>query len=309
MSARGWTLFAAMSLIWGIPYLLIKVALDGVSVPVLVFARTAIGAIVLLPLALRSRGNLRIVASRWKPLLAFAFFEIIAAWLLLSDAEHHLSSSLTGLLIAASPIIAAILDRVTGGARRLGRVQLAGLAVGLTGVGVLAGPGLTGGAVWPITELLLVATCYAIAPLIAARYLADVPSLPMTAACLGFAALIYAAPAAMHWPHAMPTTRVLVAVAALAVVCTALAFIVFFALIREVGAARALVFTYINPAVALAAGVIVLGEPLTVWNLAGLGLILAGSALATRRPAGGGVLPSVPVDDGAQEVPQRRGDE
>jgi drug/metabolite transporter (DMT)-like permease len=76
---------------------------------------------------------------------------------------------------------------------------------------------------------------------------------------------------------------VLVALAALAVICTALAFIVFFALIREVGAARALVFTYINPAVALAAGVIVLGEPLTVWNLAGLGLILAGSALATRR--------------------------
>jgi drug/metabolite transporter (DMT)-like permease len=304
VSARGWTLFAAMSLIWGIPYLLIKVALDGVSVPVLVFARTAIGAIVLLPLALRSRGSLRILTARWKALLAFAFFEIIAAWLLLSDAERHLSSSLTGLLIAASPIIAAILDRVTGGTRRLGRAQLVGLTVGLTGVGVLAGPSLTGGAVWPITELLLVATCYAIAPLIAARYLADVPSLPMTVACLGFAALIYAAPAAMHWPQAVPTTRVLVAVAALAVICTALAFIVFVALIREVGAARALVFTYINPAVALAAGVMVLGEPLTVWNLAGLGLILAGSALATRRA--GGEPPSKPAADSAQELPKGR---
>jgi drug/metabolite transporter (DMT)-like permease len=282
VSARGWWLFAAMSVIWGIPYLLIKVAVDGVSVPVLVFARTAIGAIVLLPLAVTSRQNLRMVAGRWKPLMAFAFFEIIAAWLLLSDAERYLSSSLTGLLIAASPIIAAILDRLTGGTHRLGRPQLIGLAVGLSGVAVLAGPGLTGGGVWPVTEVLLVATCYAIAPLIAARYLADVAALPMTAACLGFAALVYAAPAATHWPHEVPATKVLVALGALAVICTALAFIVFFALIREVGAARALVFTYINPAVALAAGVIVLGEPLTVWNLGGLGLILAGSALATR---------------------------
>jgi drug/metabolite transporter (DMT)-like permease len=282
VSARGWSLFAAMSVIWGIPYLLIKIAVDGISVPVLVFARTAIGAIVLLPLALTSRHNIQLVARRWKPLAGFAFFEIIAAWLLLSDAERHLSSSTTGLLIAASPIIAAILDRLTGGSHRLGRPQIIGLAIGLGGVAVLAGPGLTGGGGWPVIEVLLVATCYAIAPLIAARYLADVPSLPMTAACLGFAALVYAAPAAMNWPQHVPAARVLVAVAALAVICTALAFIVFFALIREVGAARALVFTYVNPAVALAGGVIVLGEPLTVWNLAGLGLILSGSALATR---------------------------
>ena len=127
---------------------------------------------------------------------------------------------------------------------------------------VLAGPHI-GGSTWPIIEVLMVATCYAIAPLIAARYLADVPALPMTAVCLGFAALVYAAPAAATWPTEMPSTRVLLALGGLAVICTALAFIVFFALIREVGAARALVFTYINPAVALAAGVIVLHEPLT----------------------------------------------
>ena len=120
------------------------------------------------------------------------------------------------------------------------------------------------------------ATCYAIAPLVAARYLADVPTLPMTAACLGVAALVYAGPAAATWPDQCRRTRVLLALTALAVVCTAIAFIVFFALIREVGATRALVFTYVNPAVALAAGVIVLNEPLTPWNIAGLALILAG---------------------------------
>ncbi|MDT5178319.1 MAG: hypothetical protein QOJ95_2517 [Mycobacterium sp.] len=283
MSSRGWLLFAAMSVIWGIPYLLIKIAVEGVSAPVLVFARTAIGAAVLVPLAL-SRIAWTPVVEHWKAVLAFAFFEIVAAWLLLSDAERHLSSSLTGLIIAAAPIIAAVLDRLTGGERRLGAKRIAGLGVGFGGVAVLAGPEMTGGSAWPVTEVLLVATCYAIAPLIAARYLADVPTLPLTAACLGVAALVYVGPAAATWPTEMPSTRVLAALAGLAVICTALAFIVFFALIREVGAARALVFTYVNPVVALAAGVIVLNEPLTPWNLAGLGLILGGLVLATRRP-------------------------
>ena len=282
MTARGWLLFAAMSVIWGIPYLLIKIAVEGVSAPVLVFARTAIGAVVLIPLAL-SRAAWTPVLRCWKPVLVFAFFEIVAAWLMLSDAERHISSSLTGLLIAASPIVAAVLDRLTGGERRLGGKRIAGLGVGLAGVAVLAGPEITGGSAWPVVEVLLVATCYAIAPLVAARHLADVPTLPMTAACLGVAAVVYAGPAAATWPAEMPSTRVLLALATLAVVCTALAFIVFFALIREVGPTRALVFTYVNPAVALAAGVIVLGEPLTPWNLAGLALILGGSVLATRR--------------------------
>jgi drug/metabolite transporter (DMT)-like permease len=283
VSSRGWLLFIAMSIVWGIPYLMIKVAVEGVSVPVVVFARTAVGAAVLLPLALSS-GVPAMVRQHWKALLGFSFFEIIAAWFLLSDAERHLTSSMTGLLIAASPIIAAILDRFTGGEQRLGFRRAVGLGTGLAGVAVLAGPHLTGGTAWPVIEVLMVATCYAIAPLIAARHLADVPALPMTATCLGFAALVYAAPAAATWPTAMPSSRVLLALGGLAVICTALAFIVFFALIREIGAARALVFTYVNPAVALLAGVVVLNEPLTAWNVAALVLILAGCVLATHRP-------------------------
>ncbi len=282
MTSRGWILFLAMSIIWGIPYLLIKIAVEEVSVPVLVFARVAVGAAVLLPLAM-SRQTVAIVRTHWKALLGFAFFEIIAAWWLLSDAERHLTSSMTGLLIAAAPIFAAVLDRLTGG-EQLGAKRIGGLAIGIAGVAVLAGPHI-GGSTWPIIEVLLVATCYAIAPLIAARYLGDVPALPMTAVCLGFAAIVYAAPAMASWPHEMPSTRVLLALGALAVICTALAFIVFFALIREVGAARALVFTYINPVVALAAGVIVLAEPLTPSNVAALALILVGCVLATRRRA------------------------
>ncbi|MDT7756681.1 MAG: hypothetical protein QOH27_2579 [Mycobacterium sp.] len=282
MSLRGWALFAAMSVIWGIPYLLIKVAVEGVSVPVLVLARTAIGAAVLLPVMLYRREWTQVL-RHWKPVLAFAFFEMIAAWLLLSDAERRLTSSLTGLLIAATPIVVAVLDRFTGGERRMGPKRMAGLGVGFAGVAVLAGPELTGGSARSVAEVLLVSTCYAIAPLIAARYLSDVPALPLAAACLGVAAVVYALPAAATWPTEMPSTRVLLAIAGLALICTALAFLVFFALIREVGPARALVFTYVNPAVALAAGVLILNEPITVWHLAGLALILTGSVLATRR--------------------------
>ncbi|WP_336207037.1 DMT family transporter [Nonomuraea sp. LPB2021202275-12-8] len=286
MSRRGWVLFALMSVIWGIPYLMIKVAVDGVSVPVLVFARTAVGAAVLLPLALRG-GGLGRLRRHWKPLVAFAALEIIVPWWLLSDAERHLTSSMSGLLIAASPIIAVVVARLSGGGERLSGTRWAGLGVGLAGVAVLAAPELTGGDPWSIVEVLLTATCYAIAPLIAARRLSDVPALPMTAACLTLAALVYTPAAVWTWPRALPSGQVLAALAGLALVCTALAFIVFFALIREVGTSRALVFTYVNPAVAVVAGVALLGEPLTASILVSFALILGGSVLATMGGAPG----------------------
>jgi drug/metabolite transporter (DMT)-like permease len=284
MSGRGWVLFAAMSILWGIPYLMIKVAVEGVSVPMVVFARTAVGAAILLPLALRA-GRPTWLRERWRPLLAFAVIEIMIPWGLLSDAEQHITSSMTGLLIAATPIIAVLVGRLTGDAERLGPARWAGLAIGLAGVAVLAGPALGDGSPWAIVEVLLVAVCYATAPIIAARRLADVPALPMTAVCLAGAALVYAPPAVLTWPQTLPDGRVLAALAGLAVLCTALAFLVFFALIREVGPSRALVFTYVNPAVAVTAGVLVLGEPLTASILVSFALILAGSVLATAPRA------------------------
>lgn len=270
-----------MSIIWGIPYLLIKVAVESVSVPVLVLARTAVGAAILLPLAF-SHQLVTIIRTHWPALLGFASLEIVIPWGLLSDAERHLTSAMAGLLIAAAPILAAILDRCTGG-ERLSYKRILGLTIGICGVAVLAGSHI-GGSPRPIGEMLVVAMCYSVGPLIAARYLGGVPPLPMTALCLGFAALMYAAPAAATWPTQLPPTRVLVALSVLATVCTALAFIVFFALIREVGAARAVLFTYVNPAVALAAGVLVLHEPLALGNVVALALILIGCGLAIRLP-------------------------
>jgi drug/metabolite transporter (DMT)-like permease len=304
VTRRGWVLFAFMCVLWGIPYLLIKVAVDEVSVPVVVFARTALGALILLPAALRS-GQLAALRAHWRPLVAFAVLEMIVPWGLLSNAEEHLPSSLAGLLIAAVPIIGVVIARLTGGAERLSARRWAGLIIGLAGVGVLAGPHLTGGSAWPVTEVLLVALGYATAPLIAARRLADVPSLPMTVACLSLAALVYAPAAIATWPARLPSGQVLAALAALGVICTACAFIVFLALIREVGTSRAMTFTYVNPAVAVAAGVALLGEPFTATIAASFALILGGCVLATgsRREPAGAAGPLAEADQDAELEP------
>lgn len=280
VSRKGWVLFAVMCLVWGIPYLFIKVAVGQVSVPVVVFARTAIGALLLLPLALRS-GELGALRRHWRPLVAFAALEIIIPWGLLSAAEQKLPSSLAGLLIAAVPIISVVTARLTGDSERLSPRRWAGLVIGLAGVAVLAAPDLSGGSAVAVAEVLLVALCYATAPLIAARKLADVPALPMTAACLSLGALVWLAPAVATWPSRVPSGRALGALVALGVICTAFAFLVFLALIREAGTSRAMVFTYVNPAVAVAAGVAFLSEPFTVTIAASFALILAGSLLAT----------------------------
>ncbi|GAA2617821.1 EamA family transporter [Actinomadura fulvescens] len=285
MSRRGWVLFALMGVLWGIPYLMIKVAVEGVSVPVLVFARTAMGAALLLPFALRA-GGFGMLRRHWKWLVVFSVLEILGPWALLSDAERELSSSMTGLLIAAVPIVGIMVARLAGDSERLGVARWAGLLLGLGGVTVLAAPHLDGGSAWSIGEVMLAAFGYATAPMIATRKLQDVPNLTLTTACLTFAALVYLPPAAMTWPETMPSGRVLAALAGLGVLCTAVAFIIFLELIREVGTSRTLVFTYVNPAVAVIAGVVLLSEPLTATIVVSFGLILCGSVLATvRQPA------------------------
>jgi drug/metabolite transporter (DMT)-like permease len=293
VSRRGWVLFTTMSVIWGVPYLLIKVVDDGgVSVPVLVFARVGVGAALLLPVALR-RHQLSALRPYWRWLAVFAVVEIIAPWFFLSDAERHLSSSLSGLLIASVPIIGAVLVRLTGDPERLTPVRLGGLLLGLGGVALLVGPSANGGDWWSIIEALLTALGYAIGPLVANRKLKDAPNPGVIAVCLTAATVVYAPAAAATWPDIMPSARVLAALAALAVVCTAVAFLLFFRLIAEVGPARATVITYVNPAVAVALGVSVLGEPLTPEIVAAFVLILAGSVLATRS----GLRRGAPHDD------------
>ncbi|MEO3783861.1 DMT family transporter [Actinocorallia sp. B10E7] len=285
MSRRGWVLFLAMSVIWGVPYLFIKVAVEEVSASVLVFTRTAVGALLLLPFALP--GIRRVPWRRyWRPAAAFAALEIVISWVLLAHAEQEISSSFAGLLVAFTPVLSVLLAKATGGAERLSPRRWAGLALGFGGVALLAAPGLAGGEALAVAEMLLVTVCYATAPLIVSRYLQDVPSLPLTAVCLTGGALFYALPAALTRPAHVPSGEALTALAVLGVVCTGLAFVVFLALIREVGSSRSLVFTYVNPAVAVAAGVAFLDEPLTLGIAVAFVLILAGSLLAAGADPG-----------------------
>ncbi|MEV0402686.1 DMT family transporter [Actinoallomurus sp. NPDC050550] len=288
MTARGWLLFSLMGVVWGVPYLMIKVAVDAVSPFTVVFTRCALGAVLLLPFALRQGGLGRAVRAHWRPLLAFACIEIIVPWFTLSDAERHLSSSTAGLLIAGVPIVGVAVARFFGDTDRLGPRRAAGLTVGLVGVAVLTAPHLTGGDARSLGEVLLTVLGYATAPLIAVRHLKNVTSLQLTAACLTLAALVYAPAAAVTAPSAMPSAEVLAALAGLGVVCTAVAFVAFLELIKEAGPARATVITYVNPAIAVGAGAVFLHEPLTPGIVTAFALILAGSVLATAGPAAAG---------------------
>jgi drug/metabolite transporter (DMT)-like permease len=281
VSKRGWLLFVAMSVIWGVPYLFIKVAVGVLTPASLVLCRTGLAALILLPIA-AARGELRPLLRHWKALLLFTVAELAVPWLLLSEVETRLSSSLTGLLIAAVPLVGAVLGWVTGADRLDGR-RLTGLGVGLAGVVALAGLDLGAGNAVALLELAVVAIGYALGPFVLARGLSDAPRLGVISAALTITALAYLPVGVAQFPSTWPRPSVVVSVVVLALLCTAVAFILFYALIDEVGPVRATVITYVNPAVAVVLGVLFLSEPLT-WSIAaGFGLILAGSVLATRR--------------------------
>jgi drug/metabolite transporter (DMT)-like permease len=298
MSRRNWALFAAMCVIWGIPYLLIRVAVRDVAPGTVVFLRTAIGGLVLLPLALRARG-FRPVLARWRPLLAFTVIEMALPWLLLSDAERRLSSSVSGLLIAAVPLVSLVVARVLGG-ERSSALQLVGLLVGISGTVALVGLDFSSLDAGSLGKIVVVVLGYAIAPAIMARWLADLPSLPVITASLLLVAVGYLPYAVLRWPAHVTGTEV-ASLAVLGTVCTALAFVLFFALITGIGPSRALVITYVNPAVALACGVVLLGEPFTVGMAVGFPLILVGSVLGARRGSNRGAgVPEAEVAGGLE---------
>ena len=284
MSRRGWLLFLAMGLIWGIPYLLIKVAVTGGLTPAgLVLLRTGIGAAILLPLAARG-GGLRSLLPHWKTVLIYTVIEVTLPWGLLSDAERRLSSSLTGLLLGAVPLIGAAITLLPGGsADRLDLRRGIGLLVGFGGVAALIGLDISGGDLVAAGEMALVSLGYAIGPIIISRRLAGVSVVSVVAISLAITALLYLPIGVSQLPAHLPATPVLLAVAVLGVICTAIAFPVFFALIAEVGPTRAQMITYVNPAVAIGLGLVVLGEALTAGKVVGFALILGGLLLASGR--------------------------
>ena len=282
MTRRGLLLFALMSVMWGIPYLFIRIAVAEITPATLVLWRTAIAAAILLPLAI-ARVDLRAVLARWPWVVAFAAIEIAIPWVALGSAELHLSSSLTGLLIAGVPLVGSVFALATGGADRMSRIGLVGLLIGLAGVIGIVGSDFATTDPTALLQIALVVVCYAVGPAILARRLGGLPTVGVMAVSLALCALVYVPIAAVQLPAAVPSTTVLLAVAVLAVVCTAAAFLVFAALIDEIGPVRATVITYVNPAVAAVLGVVILHETLTPAMLIGFALVIAGSTLATRR--------------------------
>lgn len=282
MSRRGILLFAAMCVIWGIPYLMIRVAVRELAPVTLVFLRTGIAALLLLPFALW-RGELRPLFAHWRALLVYTGIEVALPWFLLAKAETKLSSSLTGLLIAAVPLVGAVVAALTGERERQGTRRWLGLLVGVIGVAAIVGLDVGQVHVVPLLQIAAVTVCYAVGPIIFARYLGAAPALGVVVASLVLTAVVYAPLAGFRWPDSMPSAHVVESVLGLAIVCTALAFIIFFALIREVGPVRATVITYVNPAVAAVVGVLLLDETITVGMIVGFVLVLAGTVIATGR--------------------------
>ena len=283
MSRRGWALFVAMSVIWGMPYLLIKVAVGEVSPAMIVFVRCVIGAVLLLPWTIAT-GQLRPALRHWKALLLFTALEMAGPWWLIAYAETSLSSSLTGLLVAGVPFVAALAARLLGGEEPLTPIRILGMAIGVVGIGVLLGLDVEGAQLLPLLAIGLVLIGYATGPLVVTRALPEVPGVAASSIALVLTGIVYA-------PFAIPELDELgqvslpgwASLVALGVVCTALALALFFALIREVGPQRALVITFVNPAVAVLLGVWLLDEPFTLGIALGLPLVLVGCVLATRR--------------------------
>jgi drug/metabolite transporter (DMT)-like permease len=299
VSRRGWLLFVTMSVIWGIPYLLIKVAVGEVSPVLLVFVRCAVGAALLLPWTIAA-GQLRSALRHWRALLLFTVLEMAGPWLLIAYAEQSLSSSLTGLLVAGVPFVAALAAVLLGEEERLTRTRVLGMVIGVVGIAVLLGLDVEGAQLLPILAIGLVLIGYATGPLVVTRALPGVSGVAASSIALFVTAVGYAPFAAPQLDElAGASVPAWLSLLALGAICTALALALFFALIREVGPQRALVITFVNPAVAVLLGVLLLDEPFTLGIALGLPLVLVGCVLATRRGPAPRAAPEVEGVDAA----------
>jgi drug/metabolite transporter (DMT)-like permease len=283
MTWRGWTAFAALGIIWGLPYFFIKVALQEVSPFILAFSRVVLATMILMPIAWR-RGALRAWSKHKAAIIAFGLVEFAIPFSLISLGERWISSSVTGILIAMVPLCIALIQRFFGIREALGAWRIAGLAIGFIGVAALLGAGPISGALgWAGVGCMLASTiCYATGPLIIQRHLRDLDSIGPLAASLAVACVVLLIPAALEIPSSLPSTNALASIAVLGIICTAVAMLLMFYLVNQAGASRASVITYINPLVATLLGVLVLDEHLGIGGFVALALILLGSWLATR---------------------------
>jgi drug/metabolite transporter (DMT)-like permease len=283
MTRTGVFLFLAVSVVWGIPYLFIKIAVDEIDPTVVVCARAVIAAAVLLPLVMR-RGLLRLTRAQWLALALFSLIHMVGSFVLVSTGEQHVSSSLTSLLLAANPLLVALLALGFMKSERINGPRLMGLLIGLLGLVVLLGFDVRGdGQQWlGVACLLLAALGYATSALLLRRpRLVELPRSGVAAAECAITTVVLLPFALPRLPSRAPSIGAIASLLVLGLVCTALALPLFFALIKEVGASRGAVVGYVNPLVAVLLGAVVLHEQITLGTIAGFLLIVLGSWLAT----------------------------
>ncbi len=290
MSARAWFAFLAVSLLWGIPYFFIKVAVDdGVPPAFLAWVRVTMAAVVLSAISWRMGlfGGLR---GHWRVLAVYAMVEIVVPFPLIAAGEQAVSSSLAAILIAAVPLLIALLALRFDQDERASGSRLVGLVIGFSGVIALVGLDVAGNSAELLgaVAILVAALGYAIGPMLLKQRLADLDPRALMAGALVIASVALTPAALIAPPTQMPTLEASGSLVILGVLCTATAFVLFATLIGEVGASRASVITYVAPVVAVALGVTVLGERPGAGAIAGLLLIIAGSWLSTggRLPPG-----------------------
>ncbi len=279
MSRRGWVLFAIMTVLWGIPYLLMRVAVRQLDPGVLVLGRTGPAALVLAPLVL-GRGYGKRIRAHLGWIVAFGASEFGIPWYLMATAERHITSSLTSLLVCAVPLFSVVAQRIRRTEERVTTRRLVGLGVGALGVALLVGLSIQGGSLKWIALMLVVCVGYTLGPIILATKLQGVPGVAVVATATGLVALAWIPWSITHWPtHIDAQTGW--SMAALALLCTAGAFVVFYELVATIGSTRSVVVTYANTALAVVLGIAFLREPLTLGIILGFPLVLVGSFVAT----------------------------
>jgi drug/metabolite transporter (DMT)-like permease len=273
-----------MAVIWGIPYLLIRVAVRQLDPGVLVFARTAPAALLLLPLVIYQK-QLPTLWKNFKWIAIFGVVEFGVPWYMMATSERHITSSLTSLLICCVPLFSVIGQRIRRTEGYVAPRRYLGLGIGAVGVAFLVGLDLRGGTITWIALMMVVCLGYTIGPILLATKLKHVPGPTVVLGATSFVALCWIPWDVYHLPkHVSAETWNSVAV--LSIVCTAGAFIVFFELVKEVGATRATVVTYVNTAIAVVLGIVGLHEPLTAGIIVGFPLVIIGCVFATssREP-------------------------